>query len=355
MYIPSTTHVTPIATVRRERTLPAPGQVSANENSRVNPNDVLAKLSVPARHYIFDLTRRLKVRADQTERYVLVGQGVAVEKGEVLAQRAVALGLRKLAVRAPAKGTVVAVGGGKLLFAADGEALELIAGYQSTVVSVNSDASLTTETTAALVQGVWGSGKQAYSVIRVLSVERDSLLPVDLFDVSTRGAIVIGGFADESVFEAALTWHIHGLILGSMPAALIPLAQKMPFPVMITEGFGQIAMTEVAWKLLRSNDGHEVWLDARPAERWTGHRPEAIMPTPPPNPPPPIPADGRPLAENQRVRVLREPFVGAVGTVKRILPRLQTLPSGVQAPCAHVELESRELALVPLDNLEIFD
>lgn len=352
MYIPTTTHVLPLATIRRERTLPQPGQVLAREGARVNPGDILARAQLPGRHFIIDLVRRLKVPEAQVERYVLAGQGTAVEKGEVIARRPVALGLRKHTVRAPAKGMVVSVGGGKLLFASAGATVEVRAGMIGTVAAVNSESGVVLETTGALVQGLWGSGKVEYGVLRIVGSEPDQLLPVESLDVSARGAIVVGGVADENVLRTAETILARGLIVGSMSSMLIPVARFLSYPVLLTEGFGWSGMAAPAWEVLKANDGREAMIDARPADRWTGLRPEVIVPLSPEGQPPPLPSDGRPLAEGQRVRALRPPHAGAVGTVSYVPARAQVLASGVQARCAYVDFGGEE-ALVPLVNLEI--
>ncbi len=352
MYVPLTTHVLPLATLHRERLLSSPGYVVAHEGDRVEASDVVARGDTGRRHIIFDLARRLGAQSSQAEHYVKKEAGAEVEKGEVLAARPTMLGLGKVTVRAPAKGTVIGVGNGRLLFAASGAAVELRASLPGVIAGVTPTLGVTIETTGALVEGVWGSGRQEYGVLRVVTQDGNGPLTPELVDVNCRGAIVVGGSADEDVFRTAEAIKVRGMILGCMSSALIPIARLMSYPVLVTDRFGAGGMVSETWALLYTHSGREALIDARPADRWNDHRPEVLIPLPSAAAAP-TPAHGLPLEPGRRVRVLRPPFTGVVGSVKQILPRAQRLPSGVLALSAQVEIEGRGLEIVPLANLEI--
>ncbi len=352
MYIPSTTHVLPLASLQRDRLLSHPGYVVAHEGDRVEASDVVAKGDAGRRHVIFDLARRLGVPPSQAERYVKKEAGAEVEKGEVLAVRSTTLGLGKVTVRAPAKGTVIGVGEGRLLFAAAGAPVELRAGIPGVISGVKPALGVTIQTTCALVEGVWGSGKQEYGVLRAVTQDGHEPLTPELVDVSCRGTIMIGGGADEDALRAAEAIKVRGMILGSMPAALISLTRHLSYPVLVIDRFGPGGMGNEAWAALVTNNGREALIDARPADRWNDQRPEVLIPLPA-TAAAPSPAHGLPLEPGRRVRVLRPPYTGAVGSVKQILPRAQKLPSGVLAVSAQVEIEGQPPIIVPLANLEI--
>src|SRR6185503_14681402 len=103
MYIPSTTHVSPLATIRRERLLPQPGYVLVDEGERIESSTVVAQAEIVVKHYFYDLTQRLGVPAGEINKYLRAQAGVAMEKGDVIAQRPTLLGLGSLALKAPAK------------------------------------------------------------------------------------------------------------------------------------------------------------------------------------------------------------------------------------------------------------
>lgn len=360
-YAAAITHVLPLTTIRRERLLSRPGQVLVSASDRVEASTVVAQAEAVGRHYIFDLAQRLGLSAAELDReenlakYIKVESRTPVDKGALLAARSTLLGLRQLLVRAPSKGQLLAVGGGKMLFAAQGAAIELKAGFSGVISKVNPEYGVEIETVGALVQGWWGSGKQSYGVLRAIVPERDQQLTVAALDENAKGTILVAGTADQQALRAADTMKVRGLILGSLPASLVPVARALSYPILITETFGQKAMSEPAWRLLTVHEGREATVDARFADRWSRRRPEVIIPLPAAGTPPPVPNDGAPLAVGKRVRLLRPPFAGLVGVIKSLPDRRQSLPSGIHMLAAQVEVEGQGPVLAPLVNLELFE
>jgi hypothetical protein len=145
---------------------------------------------------------------------------------------------------------------------------------------------------------------------------------------------------------------VRGLILSSISPALLPAAHQMRFPIVAIDGFGQIPMNSVAYKLLTSSAKREATINAEAFNHHTGARPEVIIPLPVSQEPPP-PTDVDTLEVGQTVRLRRAPHAGAIGTLANFSSGLVTLPSGLRAFAAEVKLENGEQILVPLVNLEI--
>jgi hypothetical protein len=352
MIIPGTTHALPLATLRRERMLPTAGYVTVDEGLRVESTTVVAKAAAAGKHFIYDLARRFGVKPEDVNRYVKAKPNTELKKGEVLALKAGMLGSHK--VTAPARGKVVTVEGGRLLFESLGHVVEVLAGFGGQVISVTPELGITIETTASLVQGVWGSGKEEIGLLKMLSNDRGGLIDISSLDASCSGTILIGGLADDAVLRAAQKAQVKGLIVGGIPSASIPVARAMSYPVVVTEGFGKRPMAEPLWTLLASQNGREAFLDARPADRWTGHRPEIIIPLPTPYTPPPQPSEGQKLSVGRKVRVLRVPYPGVVGVIRAIPDRPHTFLSGIQGMGAYLEADGGTI-FVPLENLEVLE
>ena len=111
-------------------------------------------------------------------------------------------------------------------------------------------------------------------------------------------------------------------------------------------------MNSAAYKLLTSNAKRDATINAEAFNRYTGTRPEIIIPLPV-SQEPPLPNDVDNLEPGQTVRMRRAPHAGAIGTLTKLPPGLVPLPSGLRAPAAEVKLENGEQILVPLVNLEI--
>ena len=65
-----------------------------------------------------------------------------------------------------------------------------------------------------------------------------------------RGAVVLVGVVDDAkALHQATEIPIRGLVCGSMASELIPIALRMPYPILVTEGFGAIPMNSATYDL----------------------------------------------------------------------------------------------------------
>jgi transcription antitermination factor NusG len=70
---------------------------------------------------------------------------------------------------------------------------------------------------------------------------------------------------------------------------------------------------------------------------------------------PDLPPDTDTFNAGQQVRMISAPFPGMLGKIVSVLPGSTTLPSGVNAPAAEVQLENGEKSALPLANLEVLE
>lgn len=356
-YIPPTSHVTLLATLKRERFLPRPGRVMAKMAQRVEASNVVAQTIIAHEHRLVDIARKLGVPNDKADTFMVKHEEDEVKKGEPLAVRKTFLGLATTRVPSPVDGSVVLAGDGKALLAAISEPFELRAGLSGTIVDVIPDRGVAIETTGALLEGVWGNGRDDFAVLRVLGGPEDALLPEQV-EVGLRGVVLAAGVLENpAVFRQMLEVRVRGLILGSLRAELIPEAQKLAIPILVTEGFGLPGFSLAAHTLLTTNNGREVWINAQAWNRYTAQRPEAIIPLPSPGQSPPQPADGQALQAGLRVRIVRGPKAGRVGEVKAVSERALLIPSGLRTPVASIQFEQSHEpeVVVPFANLEIIE
>jgi hypothetical protein len=126
----------------------------------------------------------------------------------------------------------------------------------------------------------------------------------------------------------------------------------MRYPIVLTDGFGPLPMNSAAYRLVTTNAKREATLNAELFDRYSGARPEVIIPLPSDMPPPP-PQDAEVFAPGQSVRLRRQPAAGMIGTIMELRPGLTVFPSGLRAPAAQVKLENGEQLLIPLVNMEV--
>lgn len=351
MYYPFETQVTPLTTVRRERVLPAPGEVLVRAGEQVEPTQVVARANLPSDFRILPVARLLGVPASQIRRYVRVNLGDEVRRGQVIAARR---GPFARSVKSPIAGVMTASGRGRILIEAQSTLFKLRAYIHGTVSNVLGHYGVVIETTGALVQGVWGTGDESLGTLKCLVKSPDQPLRAKAIDPSCHGMILIGGVGlNEAAIERARELQVRGIVIGGLAPELLPLVLKLPFPIVVTEGIGTTPMSTPIFHLLATNDGREASISGRVQSRSRLVRPEVIISMPAGALPPVETQPGMPLTVGAQVRVTRAPHNGAVGTVRALPARARRIETGARVRGAEVDLGEGAPTFVPLANLEI--
>lgn len=343
-------HVLPLATIVRERTLPVAGKVLAHVDQRVSSTDVVAEASFAREHVLIDVARTFNVTARVADRMIKVNQNDRVAQGALVAE---AGGFIPRSIRAPRAGRVMIVGGGQVLMEVGDARIELRAGLPGVVTKVIPERGVEIRTAGALVQGVWGNGRVDSGLMTSLIEKPDDLLNAERLDPSLRGSVILGGHVrDADTLRAAAELTVRGLVLSSLHSSLLQTAYQMKYPILVLDGFGGMPMNSAAFKLLTTNDKRDATVNAEHFDRYSGNRPEVIIPLPV-TAEPAEPDDFYEFASGQTVRMLRPPHAGMIGTLAALRPGLSQLPSGLRARAADVKLENGDTVLAPLANLEV--
>ncbi len=349
MYAP-TTHILPLTTIQRERLLPVPGTVNVRINQRVSATDVVAEGRWAREHVLLDVARTLRISAALADKLIRCKTGDELAPNTLIAS---GRGIFPREVRTKREGRVVVVGGGQVLLEVGDVNIELRAGLPGMVTQVTPERGVMIQTAGSLIQGVWGNGRIETGLMISMMDKPDSVLDVSRLDVSQRGSVILGGVCiHPDVLRAAAELPVRGLILSSLHASLISVAQQMRFPIVAMEGIGTLPMNNAAYRLLSTNVKREVTVNAEAFDRYSGARPEVIIPVPITHEPA-LPNDIEVFAAGQQVRLRAAPYYGTVVTLVNLRAGLSTLPSGLRAPAAEVRTESGELLLVPLANMEV--
>jgi len=343
-------HIVGLTSIIRERLLPVSGEVLVRLNQRVSPIDVIAEAAWAREHVLLDVAQILNVSPNQADSFLKckVGDQLAAS-----AEVAVGKGLFPRTVRAPKEGRVAAAGAGQVLMEVGQTKMELKAGIPGVVMEIVPNRGVVIQAAGSLVQGIWGNGRIESGSLVNLAEKPDGVLLADRLDVSLRGSVILGGMVrDAETLQAAAELPVRGLILSSIYPSLIPKAREMRYPIIVTDGFGVLPMNSVAYKLLSTNAKREVVVNAEIYDRYSGARPEVIIPLPISSDPP-APRDVENFAPGLQVRMRRPPAMGAIGSIVSIKPGLTMLQSGLRASAAEVKLENDQVVIVPLVNLEV--
>lgn len=341
------THILPLTKIRRARLLPRPGKVLVRPGQKVAATDVIAQALVPSTHILLDIRRGLAIqKSSEVERHIVRQTGDLLEKGDVIAQTS---GLFSRIIRAPQKGEIVNISNGQVLLQTDTSTIDILAGINATVTEITPDLGAILEIDGALIQGVWGNGQMDGGLLRVLASAPEDEITSQQIDVSMRGAVIMGGYCSTAdTLQAGADLPLRGLILSSIAADLIPVAEKMPYPIVVIEGFGKIPLNSIAYKILTTSDKRDISLYGAYQQR--GERPEIIIP---------LPATGGAAIDTcyfetgQAVRIQGLPYRGKIGTIVQLKKGISTLANGIKTSAAEVQLEDASRVTVPLANLEV--
>jgi len=343
-------HVLPLTSIVRERVLPVAGKVNINTNQKVNPTDVVAEANFAREHVLIDVARTFGVSAKNADKMIKVQEGDRVTQGAVVAENG---GFLSRSIKAPRAGRVMVAGGGQVLMEVGDARVEVRAGLPGVVMRVIPERGAVIRTVGALIQGTWGNGRVDNGLMTSLIEKEDDVLTPDRMDVSLRGSVILGGHVgDIETLRVAAEMTMRGLIISSLHYSLIQPALQLRFPILVLDGFGTMPMNSAAFKLLTSNNKREVTVNAEFPDRYSGGRPEAVIPLQGTSDPD-EPDDYVLFAVGQNVRMRRSPHAGAIGSITNLPVGLSQLPSGLRAPAAEVKMENGDTVLVPLVNLEV--
>lgn len=301
-------------------------------------------------YHIVEIAQALKIQKGNVRQYLLKQEDDQVKAGEPIAARR---GLFRRVVRSPVNGFLAAVGVGRVLIEADTTVMELHAGMRGRVASLHPNRGVTIETVGAIVQGVWGNGRESHGVLKAAADSPHSMLTRQDIEVGSQGAVIVAGQGMTlEALEFAQEAQVRGIIVGGLQVSLLPAVHAAGFPIVVTEGWGTIPMSPVILDVLKANSGREVSLNGRVRTGWEQQRPEVIIPLVAGEPSSEEQVLDRPLEEGTTVRILRQPYTGATGTVVALPTLSKKLPAGVTLRGAEVELTSGERVFAPFANLE---
>jgi len=344
-----TTWILPSTFIRRSRMLPVPGEVMVRPGQIVHPPDTVAQASVSLKHYMVDVYRSLGAASPAAaEKLVPYKPGHRLEHQDIIAETG---GMFSRVVRTPGPGTILSTKGGKVLIEAESQRLTVKAGLSGRVSEIIADRGVMIDFHGALVQGVWGNGQTGCGMLNADPASLADRLGPATLGFNSRGAVVLAGWCDSAdVLNTAAADGIAGLILGSLPARLIPQALAQPYPVLVLGGFGLFGLDEISKTTLFEFSGSEISLNCIRWDRLSGDRPEAYIALGREGEAAVDPDD---FAPGQTVRVNSGPFCGKIGVIDRIIPGLSLLASGLRVSAANVSVDEKIGEVIPLVNLDI--
>ena len=160
-------------------------------------------------------------------------------------------------------------------------------------------------------------------------------------------AVISGGMDDQDLRD----------ILGYDLGVAITGSERIGTTLVITEGFGDIAMAQRTFALLKSCAGRDTAVNGATQIRAGVMRPEIVIPRDAADASAAVGATAVAglLEPGTPVRVIRDPYFGQIGRVKSLPPEPQALGSESKARVLTVDMDSGEEITVPRANVELIE
>jgi len=360
--------VTDRAVLRKVRRLPLPGKVHVGMGDQVKATDVIASTHLPGRVHTLNVAHELNCQPAEIAGFMTKAEGDTVERGEILAESKALFGLFHSFVKAPIGGTIEAISTttGQVLFRGEPLPVELDAYVDGMVVEVHADEGVTIETDCALVQGIFGIGGERHGRLKTLVERPDEALAADMLDEACKGCVVVGGSlmtleAIRAGIEVGACALVAGGIesddLDSFMGAPIGVAitgqEDIPITIIITEGFGELAMADRAFAILSGLSGEQASVSGATQIRAGVIRPEIIVSR---GRRPDAGAAEEPLAEmtvGSRIRLIRDPYFGRLAEVVALPPEPARIETEARVRILQARLPDGRVVTVPRSNVEL--
>lgn len=367
-YAPSL-RVTSHATIRKERRLPIAGKVSAKVGDAVRAEDVVARAELPGDVATVNVVNLLGITPAELPKLMRKRVGEAVEREEVIAETKPFLKFLRSVARSPAQGTIETVSQitGQVLVRTPPKPVEVRAYVDGTVVEVWPGEGVCVEATGAFVQGILGIGGEVTGEIAIGGGPEDLLTPESL-KAQHAGKIVFGGaLVTREVYDRATQIGVAALVCGGFNDAdlrallgydlgvAITGHEDVRPTLIITEGFGRIAMAKGTHALLASHAGARASANGATQIRAGVLRPEIIIPLAqgPGASAPSEPREAIGLTIGAPVRIIREPGFGRLGVVKSLPPEAQRIESEAKVRVVELQFPEGRTMMVPRTNVEV--
>ena len=372
--------------VRKERLLPIRGEVLVSEGERVEAETPIARAMRPGNLTSVKVSERLGVDPTDLPSVMLKSVGDAVEAGEVMAETRAFFGLFHNVCESPVKGVIEHISplSGYVGIREEPMPLETVAHISGRVIGVQEERGAIVESRAALIQGIFGVGGERRGILRIAARGPEASLEIALAP-EAQGAVLLGGAtADAESLAAAARAGATGVVIGGIDdvalrafvgydiGVAVTGQERVPFTLIITEGFGPVPMAQRTFELLASHVGSNASIDGSTQIRAGVIRPEILVPlcgTPecrptasvvplgddisgaPPQPPDPQQAGQ--LSVGAQVRLIREPYFGRLAVVTSLPAEPQRIETEALVRVAEVDLGDGRKVLVPRANVEM--
>ena len=357
--------------VSKLRRLPIEGNVLVNEGEEVSPDKIVAETMLPGDPEIVSAMMKLGITPEALPDCMVVKIGEHVNEGELIARYSMFFGLVKRELHSPISGTVEVVSNatGQIIMRGEDIPVRINAYIPGKIKEILPNEGVVIETVGAYIQVIFGIGGERQGKIRVAVEGPDSILSADLINNDDKGKVVIGGsLLTLEALRKAVEVGVAGVIVGGVDSGelmefmgtgigvAITGEEEYGITLIVTEGFGSMAMHQKTFSIFKKYEGYDASINGATQIRAGVIRPEVIIPHGE------IKEGGDEeeglsagIVPGTPVRIIRNPYFGAIGKVVSLPVELQVVETGSKVRALEAELEDGRKVIVPRANVEIIE
>ena len=357
---------------RTERRLPIQGEVTVEVGDRVSSDTVVARTHLPGNVQLVNVASKLGLPPEDLPTVMKKKEGDSIAKGEALAETQGFFGLFKSRVESPCEGGVESVSTvtGQIILREPPTPIEIDAYIDGTVVEVFAGEGVAVETVGTFIQGIFGVGGERTGEIEIAVETPGAPLDASRIHDSAKGKILVGGsHVTWDGLKKAMSVGASGIVVGGFDdpdlkrllgkdlGVAITGHEDVNTTLILTEGFGEIAMANGTFDLLKSRQGMKASINGATQIRAGVIRPEIV-----------VPVEGAAASEasadhaastgleiGSSIRVIREPHFGRLGKVTELPNDLRKMESESMVRVLSVRFDDGTEALLPRANVEMIE
>lgn len=354
--------VIPRKTFVLKRALAGKGKILVKVGQRVRPEEIVIEGKCSSGFRTFELDEILRLTPLQAERCLVKTVGSRVFEGDLIAETKQFLGLRTVRFLSPITGIFrdYNVKTGHLTIEYLSEVVKIAAGVSGKVIDLHDKRGVDIEANVAAVDGVLGSGKEREGTIKVIA-NRDIPISAHSIDSSLEGKIIVGGaLLTLDVVYRCLAVKVRGIVCGGIHfsdyqklVGSLGRYEDIGVTLLITDGFGQIAMQERIYGFLQKYEGHYSLISGSKHQLFIPLSDEETTSKPLKEQPRAMPLGIYTwVHEGDTVKIIAAPHFGREGIIDKI-EDLTEQESGITCQTVKVRAEEGKVIEVPIRNVEV--
>ncbi len=350
------------AIIKKKRILPLSGKLHVDKNDLVKSDQIVASANIPGSVQMINVSNKLNIDPNQIFDSMLCKVDHEVKKGQIIARNKGLFGFFKTELKSPMDGILINVSEvtGQIIISEKPIPIEVDAYIDGRIDEVYEKEGVLVTAQGALIQGIIGVGGEQKGTLKILESEKE----LDNLDLKSDLICVMNSHLDYNVYKKINQLGLKGIICGGIdyksltkilgyPLGVAITGSESVTTVVVTEGFGDINMSERTFQLLNKYKDSYCSINGATQIRAGVMRPEVIINLDSDNKNINYNNDESLILVNSKVRIIRDPFFGLIGTVSNLPKDLVKMKTETMVRAAEVTLEDGSKKIIPRANLEV--